>query len=215
MNSSPTTYTCSVKCISWSAIFVGSIVGVGLGFLLNLFSVAIGLSAFTTSPEGVTAFAIGGFIGFAIGVFVSMFVAGWVAGHLGKSHCPKRNSGALYGFTTWSMALILVVLLSGPVGHYVAAGTGFISNSAPAMMHRPMMDNGPAAEAAPDGQQPPAPPAEKAANDAGKAAFALFILFFLGAIGACFGGHWGMVCCKEDECCTTSSSSTSSSGKMR
>jgi hypothetical protein len=191
MNSGQNHQCCSIKCISWTAIFVGAFVGVGLGFLLNLFSVAIGLSAFTTSPEGVTAFAVGGFIGFAIGGVVSMFVAGWTAGHLAHPYCPKRNSGALYGFTTWVVALILLILLSGPVNHYVASSTGYISN------HTIVIEHPPGEHPAPAMTDTPAS-AEKVANDTGKAAFALFVLFFLAALSSSFGGHFGMTCRKGD-----------------
>jgi MFS family permease len=184
MNSGQMHKCCSFKCISWTAILVGAIVGVGLGFLLNLFSVAIGLSAFSTSPEGMTAFAVGGFIGLAIGTVVSMYVAGYTSGYLAHPHCPKRNSGALYGFTTWVVSFILVVLLTGPISHYVTASTGFITN------HTVVV--GPAAS------NDTTVSAEKAANDTGKVALALFSLFFLGALAACFGGHFGMVCRPED-----------------
>jgi MFS family permease len=178
---------CSVKCISWSAILVGALVGVGLGFLLNLFSVAIGLSAFSTSPEGVSAFAIGGFIGLAIGGVVSQFVAGWTAGYLAHPHCPKRNSGALYGFTTWAVGLIFIIFLSSPVAHYLASSSSYISNHTVVMSH-------PDAPAAADTTVS----TEKAANDTGKAGLALFTLFFLAALAGSYGGHFGMVCRPED-----------------
>src|SRR5436305_611289 len=84
------------KSICWTAIFVGALVAVGLGFLLNLFSMAIGLSAVSNS-NGTMAVAIGGFIGLIIGVIVAMVVSGYVAGFLGRLHSQKRNLGILYG----------------------------------------------------------------------------------------------------------------------
>ncbi len=48
------------KRISWSAILIGAIVAVGLGFLLNMFCLAIGLSAFTLDDQGKTVVAVGG-----------------------------------------------------------------------------------------------------------------------------------------------------------
>jgi hypothetical protein len=190
MNSGLAHKCCSIKCISWTAIFVGAIVGVGLGFLLNLFSVAIGLSAFTTSPEGVTAFAVGGFIGFAIGGVVATFVAGYTAGYLAHPHCPKRNSGALYGFTTWVVSLILLVMLTAPMTHYVYATTNFISNHT-------MLVNHPEATM-PAATSDTTVSTEKAANNAGNTALALFVLAFLSALAGSFGGHFGMVCRPED-----------------
>ena len=198
MNSGLNHQDYSIKCMSWTAIFVGAIVGVGLGYLLNLFSVAIGLSAFTTSPEGMTAFAVGGFIGFAIGSMISMFVAGWTAGHLAHPYCPKRNSGSLYGFTTWVIAFVMGVYLAAPVTHYVANSALFLSNHTITVRHLNGSETmAPDATTATDVEADKAK-AEKAANDAGKAALALFVLSFLGAVSAAFGGHFGMTCRKED-----------------
>ncbi|MBA2650910.1 MAG: hypothetical protein H0U73_01370, partial [Tatlockia sp.] len=38
--------------ISWSAIFSGALIGLGLGFLLQLFGIAIGLSAYHSTSAG-------------------------------------------------------------------------------------------------------------------------------------------------------------------
>lgn len=183
------------KCFSWSAVLVGAFVGTGLGFLLNLFSIAIGLSTFTTTQEGVTAFAVGGFIGFAIGTIASMFVAGMVAGYLGRTYCIKRNLGALYGFTAWCLALILSVMLAAPAAKFVASYSGFVTNHNVTIVR---MVNKPAVVAVPVNQVD----VEKAANDMGKAGLALFVLFFLGAFFSSVGGHCGMQC-KKDEVCST------------
>lgn len=197
MNSGLNHQCCSIKCISWAAIFVGAIVGVGLGYLLNLFSVAIGLSAFTTSPEGLTAFAVGGFVGFAIGGVVSMFVAGWTAGYLAHPYCSKRNSGSLYGFTTWVVAFIMGVALAAPIGHYVSHSAAFLSNHTIVVTHMDGRDEM-VANQAPATTEVDKATAEKAANDTGKAALALFVLSFLAAVAAAFGGHCGMTCRKDD-----------------
>jgi hypothetical protein len=190
---------CSIRCFSWSAAIVGGLIGVGLSFLLNLFSIGIGLSAFTTTHEGITAFAMGGFLGFAIGTFASMFAAGWISGYLGRPNCASCNSGALYGFVAWCLALVLGVLLASPVSHFVAAYSSNLTNhSLTVIKYNNDVEH---TVVAPDGSTTVTTTvdAEKAANDAGKAAFALFILFFIGAIGSSFGGHFGMSC--REGCC--------------
>jgi pheromone shutdown protein TraB len=85
---------CSTKCISWTSIVVGALIALGLTFLLNLFSTAIGLSAYKLSG-GSSLFAIGGFLGFAIGIVATMFAAGWLAGYLGRSYCYNKNLGSM------------------------------------------------------------------------------------------------------------------------
>ena len=110
---------CHWKRLSWTAVIVGALVGVGLTFLLALFSAAIGLSAFSMDSTGATTLAVGGFIGVVIGILVSMFLAGWVAGYLGRPYAMGRNLGVLYGFTAWCLALLLTASFAGPIGRYV------------------------------------------------------------------------------------------------
>ncbi len=181
------------KCISWSAIFVGAFVGVGLSFLLGLFSLAIGLSIVTTTKEGMATLAIGGFIGLAISAIVSMFVAGTAAGYLGRFYCAKRNLGVLYGFTTWCLALILTVLLTSHMGHYVAGYAKFISDPTAVMV---TYDRGMPAmsQSVQDNTSVVTVNAQKTTNDLGYTSFLIFVLFFIGAVSSCFGGHYGMAC---------------------
>lgn len=179
----------SAKCISWSAIFAGALVGIGLTFLLNLFSVAIGLSIFSISSGGIAGLAVGGLIGLAICAIVSMFVAGMVAGYLGRSQCAKRNLGILYGFTTWCLALLLTAILASYVGRYVSSYSNFISNPSTIIV----------TEVTPIASESQSNPAiilnaQKATNTFGVGAFIVFVLFFIGAVSSCFGGHCGMMC---------------------
>jgi len=192
---------CSIKCFSWSATIVGAFVGIGLSFLLILFSLAIGLSAFSTTQEGITAFAVGGFLGLAIGVIASMFVTGMIAGVLGRPYCNTCNSGALYGMVAWCLVLVLGILLTGPVAKFISASSGFLTNHTLTIIKS--TNDEPASTISITAATPTSAAttvnAEKVANDTGKAAFALFVLFFLGALASCFGGHFGMVCRKG--CC--------------
>ena len=194
-----------LKCISWSAIVVGALVGIGLSFLLNLFSVAIGLSIVTTSKEGMMSLAIGGFVGLVISSIVSMFFAGTAAGYLGRSYCAKRNLGVLYGFTTWSLALILTALLTSHIGHYVSNYSDFITN--PTVIVVTHDRNMPAmSQSTQNNTSVVTVNAQKATNNLGITSFLIFILFFVGAIASCFGGYFGMACgeafCKKS-CPTT------------
>ena len=108
-----------LKRLSWTAIFAGAFVGVGASFLLNLLCVGIGLSAFSATEDGATVLAIGGFVGLVISAFISMFAAVWVAGYIGRPLSSNRHLGELYGFITWSVALILTILLASHVGKFV------------------------------------------------------------------------------------------------
>lgn len=195
------------KCLSWSAILGGAIVGTGISFLLNLFGLGIGLTAFTNTPQGVSAFAIGGFIGLIIVAIVSMFVAGMVAGFLGRRYCIRRNLGILYGFLAWSVALFLVVLLSGPVASFFTRYNEtmyHVTNSTavanPSGGYSSLSAQGPtASELGKNDTNSAAMSTEKKANDLGKFSFVTFILFAIGAFSACIGGHVGMLCCRNED----------------
>lgn len=180
---------CNFKRITWSAIIIGALVGIGLSFLLNLFSVAIGLSVFSVSTEGMVSLAIGGLIGLIFGSIVVMFLSGFTAGYLAKPFCRGCNLGILYGFTTWSLALVVTILLTSHVGRFVASYANFISNPATSIVSAnettPMMGDTTAPGAVNVN-------AERATNTIGLGAFVVFILFFIGAISCCVGAYWGL-----------------------
>lgn len=175
------------KCISWSAIIIGALVGIGLSFLLNLFSVAIGLSVYNTSSEGAMTLAVGGFIALIIGIIVSMFMAGYVAGFIAEPY-RRCNVGLLYGFATWCLALIITVLLMSHVGRYVNTFSNTVSNPTMVIVNN---DN-----EAPLAQQTSPRTvevnAEKATRAIGLSAFITFVLFFIGAISSCTGAYVAM-----------------------
>lgn len=192
------------KRISWTAIFVGALIGVGLGFLLTLFSMAIGLSLFTLSRNGAIVLAIGGFLGVVIGLIASMLAAGYAAGYLGRLYCPKRNLGIVYGFTTWTVALLLSAVAIGHISQYVANYPTAIPHSVKQMI--PVVTANPEAvnpnASAPEGQKQmtadntmriDTSPSNLAWNG-----LVIFVLFFIGAVSTCFGACWGMTCKRID-----------------
>lgn len=161
------------RCLSWQPIMVGALVAIGLSFILNLFSVAIGLNSFTTTSEGAQNVIFGGLLGSAIGIIAVMFGAGWLTGYLSQRHCAKRHLGALYGFLAWSIALILIALLASPVQQYIEYYTSFISgsNGVRQMTAAAQVMNNP--------------------KDVVLSSYILFVLFFLSAFACSLGGHVG------------------------
>lgn len=180
--------------ICWSAIFAGAFIGVGLGFLLQLYGVAIGLSAFNTSANGAATIAIGGFIGFLIGIIASMGVAGFVSGYLGRFHYCHCHGGVIYGFLTWSIALLLSAAMALPLMHYASA---YNKALAPTISVNESMPQSVAisSNAASDAKNKPIGGNETEVqvtpNTLTGASWIIFILFFVGAIsstiGACMG----------------------------
>jgi hypothetical protein len=191
---------CGVQCVSWSAIMAGALVGLGLNFLLNLFGIAIGLSAFTTTHQGMMTLAVGGLIGLSVGTVAVMFFTGWVAGYLGRTCCFNQHCGALYGFIAWSLSLLLTIVLAVHIGQFMSMRSHSLSHPTSAIIVDTTYDD--AAELSEESPnnidfstnatQIAANNMEKAANNLGKSLFITFILFFLGAISSCFGGYCGM-----------------------
>lgn len=169
--------------VTWKPVFAGALAGTGLSFLLNLFGAAIGLTAFTTSQEGLETLAFGGLAGTAIAIIVSMFVTGWVSGHLAREVCSSRCMGALHGFLAWTVALLIAIFCAGFIQRYIyfyahvisGAGDTFIQASNTVSTASLRMKMGAHAEGLV------------------VSAWIMFVLFFLGAFAASLGGYCGML----------------------
>ncbi|MDR3492280.1 MAG: hypothetical protein P4M12_09610 [Gammaproteobacteria bacterium] len=189
-----------IKCFSWTAITVGALVGIGLSFLFNLFSLAFGLTAFQHTQEGMSVFAIGGFLGLVAGTVVSMFIAGYTAGRIGRLY-TNRDLGLMYGFTTWCLMLIITVLLASNMGQFTQAHTSVFSNLQGSLASN-VIDTAPITEVSTD-KQSGKTMVTVAANKTSILATTTFITFFLflmGAAATCFGGQCAFSC-KKSECC--------------
>ena len=179
--------------ICWSSIIAGALVGVGLGFLLNLFSMAIGLSAYSSSAHGAHVLAIGGVIGLFIGAIATMGTAGLVAGYLGRFHHCYCHGGVIYGFLTWSLALMLSAVLIMPIARYMSFYEDNIGPSATAEMasaaNLAQSDNTAPAATSPAAAATAVPPQNLAWSS-----WIIFALFFVGAFSSCIGACCGMRC---------------------
>lgn len=207
-NECSTDVHCEKSRVCWSAVFAGAVVGIGLSFLLNLFSVAIGLSFVSTTKEGLVTLAVGGFIGMAIGVVAAMFTAGFTAGYLGQKHCTKRNLGCLYGFCAWCLALILTALLATNMARYVNFYTDFSRNPtmvvdtsvAHTAVNAPMTKNMHPAAVNTHTNPVMDVKTQDAVNNLGITSLLIFVLFILGAFASALGGHCGMNHCCNKQC---------------
>lgn len=182
--------------LSWSAIIAGAVIGVGLGFLLHLFAIAIGLSAYSSSSTGAQAVAIGGVLGILIGVVASMGAAGYVAGYLGRfKHC-YCHGGIIYGIVTWSLSLLLSALLIIPLTHYTSIYKYSLANT----MITKATTNPDAATPTPGEQQEVTTAGNADAttpSDLAWGGWLMFLIFFIGALSSCLGACWGLMCRKD------------------
>jgi len=169
-------YVCHSFC--WKPIIAGALFAIGLTFLLNLFSVAIGLTAFTTDTAGMETLVFTGLLAMSFGLIVIMFGSGWLTGYLAKPYNPNRDMGAIYGFLAWTIALILAIFIALPAQHYILYYGQFISGKVRAYSPSVSMNATTAI-------------LSEHANLV-ISAYILFILFFLSAFAFSLGGHIGM-----------------------
>lgn len=205
-------HLCGIKCVSWGAIVAGALVGIGVTFLFNLFGAAIGIYVFNMT-DGMMSFAWGGLIGVLIATIISMFLAGHVAGYLGRPACARNSMGVIYGFTTWSLMLLLVIVFASYLGQYLSNFTTSLSDPATIVLATP--------QTAPESQQSSMAVTKKPtassnqtqktqtetrgqtdmsnplANRFSVGMFIVFILFFVGALSSCIGGMCGAACSEE------------------
>ena len=185
--------------ISWSAIVTGAFIGVGLSFLLNLFGVTIGLSAFSMTDQGVGSLAIGGLLGLIISAIASMFFGGFAAGYLGRLYVPKRNLGMLYGFTTWTVSIIISAVLTTYVGTYVDSYTSKITrNNVVVIQEKPDTTKISDSSSKENQQKAESITPQEVSGGMAVGAFIVFALFFISAFSSCLGAHYGMSC-RSDE----------------
>lgn len=175
--------------VSWSAIFSGAIVGVGLNFLLNLLSLGIGAASFSIQKGGQTVFSLGGFLFFCLSALIAMSTTGWVAGRLTVSELSKWW-GIFFGFLAWSMLLIFTIILITNMIQYSAFHSNFTSNLvAIKLVHDAPMLTETAAQHM--NSYPLSINIELKQKIIVLNAFLTFILFLIGAFSSCIGGFVG------------------------
>lgn len=190
-----------VHRICWSAIFGGALVGVGLGFLLHLYGIAISLSAFSSSVHGAAVIAIGGFLGMLLGVIASMGVAGFVSGFLGRFHYHPLHGGVIYGFITWSLILFLSVIMTEPMDKFISAYGNSLSHSA--VVYGSGIDGSNASPKETNSIHIKKDTVTSNADvqvgskELAWGGWIVFALFFVGALSSCIGASYGMQCKRE------------------
>jgi hypothetical protein len=104
--------TRSVGAMSWSAVFAGAVVSLGLWALLAVFGAAAGLSALDPqNPQSARTAGIGTGIWSIIVPLIALFAGGFIAARLSRS--TDRTAGGLHGAVLWGLTTIGGILLVG------------------------------------------------------------------------------------------------------
>ncbi len=185
------------KIISWNAILIGALVALGLTFLFNLLTVAIGLTLFTKDPSGQMILTFAGFAWILIGGYVILFLAGWAAGRIvSHRHSLHGANGALHGFLAWT-AYLLISLFA--LSHMAADSAAVLLRTVAVntqtqneiTLSSPNVSNNDVANTRAESRAESREEVKKI-NKSGLATFATFFIFLVGAIGCCVGASYGI-----------------------
>lgn len=194
------------KCLSWSGIFAGMMVAIGLTILFDLLTQGMGISLFGKDEHGMQTLVFGGFAWALIGVYVVLFLAGAVSGHLAGCGCHTSCcKSMLYGMLTWcsytvASIIILALLAVTPASSFFKSAFVHQSDAAVATVH-PAKEVAVPAKSSAKKAPAAAVETEVKVDDAHKVGFATlagFLIALSGIIGSCIGAYYGMrKCCKK------------------
>jgi hypothetical protein len=170
--------------ISWSAVWAGVVIALGMEVLFALFGFSIGFGMYhwqAASPwGGIAAWST---IWYLVTAGWSMFFGAWCAARLSGN--PLAGDSILHGISTWGLATFGTVLL-------VAAGSWALLREGIAVLSTQMLAAGQtgAMMVVPPGTNP-GPTAQATANILSSLAFQIFIGVFIGFITSIVGGLLG------------------------
>jgi hypothetical protein len=109
--------------VSWSSIFAGAVVALGLWALLYCFGAAAGLTAIDPEdPDSARVAGIGTGIWSVVSPLVALFVGGLVAARLAGP--ITRGNGMMHGLVLWGATMIAgIVMVSSLVGSLLGGAT--------------------------------------------------------------------------------------------
>jgi hypothetical protein len=124
----------------WSAVFAGTVLGLGVWILLQTLGMGLGLSTVDIDNTGsLRAVGIGTGIWSIIAPLIAMFIGAFIAGRLDGSR--SAGIGAMHGAVTWALSTVLGLWLmlsilgalasgAAKVGTAAAGATGSVVSSA-------------------------------------------------------------------------------------
>jgi hypothetical protein len=101
--------------ISWSSIFLGTVVALSLSVMLHVLGLGVTASSVDTNTHASEALSrIGGVTGvwFLASTAISLFVGGFIASTLAHTFTGKR--AAIYGIAVWSLSTLLTMSVVVP-----------------------------------------------------------------------------------------------------
>jgi hypothetical protein len=115
-----------MKGISWTSVFAGVVVALGVQMLLSTLGTGIGMSMIDPLPghdtPTVSEFSIGAGLWWVVSSFLSLFIGGWVAAQF--SGYLRHLDGILHGLLVWALGTLITIYFLGSAIGSVASGAG-------------------------------------------------------------------------------------------
>ncbi|EIC28526.1 hypothetical protein [Methylomicrobium album] len=115
-----------IKGISWTSVFAGVVVALGVQMLLSTLGTGIGMSMIDPlrahDTPTVREFSIGAGLWWVVSSFLSLFIGGWVAAQF--SGYLRHLDGILHGLLVWALGTLVTIYFLGSAIGSVASGAG-------------------------------------------------------------------------------------------
>ncbi|MBL1263582.1 hypothetical protein [Candidatus Methylomicrobium oryzae] len=120
-----------IKGISWTSVFAGVVVALGVQMLLSTLGTGIGMSMIdplrAQDTPTVSEFSIGAGLWWVVSSFLSLFIGGWVAAQF--SGYLRHLDGVLHGLLVWALGTLITIYFLGSAIGSIASGTGNMLNA--------------------------------------------------------------------------------------
>jgi hypothetical protein len=116
--------------VDWPSVIGGAIVAIAVGFILNVFGLAIGASAFNPFEleRQDEAISIGGGLYAIFAQLIALQLGAYVASR--SARYPDHFGGALTGVMVWSLAVVVAIVLATWTAAATASGDAIPSGVA-------------------------------------------------------------------------------------
>ncbi|MGZ8096025.1 MAG: hypothetical protein ACXWTH_08205 [Methylosarcina sp.] len=117
-----------IKHVSWTSVFAGVAVALGIQVLLSMLGTGIGMSTIdplhVRGTPSASAFSIGAGLWWVVSSFLSLVIGGWVAAQF--SGYLRHLDGLLHGLLVWAVTTLITIYLLGSAISSVVSGAGTI-----------------------------------------------------------------------------------------
>lgn len=114
--------------VSWTSVFAGVAVALGVQVLLSMLGTGIGMSTIdplhVRGTPSATAFSVGAGLWWVVSSFLSLVVGGWVAAQF--SGYLRHLDGLLHGLLVWAVTTLITIYLLGSAISSVVSGAGTV-----------------------------------------------------------------------------------------